>query len=98
MENILMIFCRMQKRYGLKTIAAKLGISVEMYIDIEKGNVLITQQQARELGKLYNADSSYFYNEALQLDLLHTRSALLNVLKMENDLLKLEVGDHAVPA
>ena len=98
MENILMIFCRVQKRYTTKTVAARLGISVEMYSDIEKGNVLITQEQARELGKLYKADYSYFYNEALQLDLLHTRSALLNVLKMENDLLKLEVGDHAVTA
>ena len=96
MENILMVFCRMQKRYTTKTVAAKLGISVEIYSDIEKGNVLITQEQARELGKLYKADYSYFYNEALQLDLLQTRSALLNVLKMENDLLKLEVGDHAV--
>jgi len=98
MENILMVFCREQKQYSPETVAAKMGVPVETYIDIEKGNILITQEQARTLGKLYKADYSYFYNEALQLDLLHTRSALLNVLKMENDLLKLEVGDHAVPA
>ncbi len=95
MENILMVFCRRQKQYSSEMVAAKLGVPTEIYDEIEKGKVLINEKQARALGRLYHADFSYFYDAALQLDLLQTRTALLRALKVENDLLKWEVGEPA---
>jgi transcriptional regulator with XRE-family HTH domain len=87
MENILMRFCRQTNRYNLKSIAAKLHISVDTYRGIERGDILLTEKQARELGKLYNVQYSYFFREALQLDLLLTRKAIIRILKWEVDLL-----------
>ncbi len=46
MENILMRFCREKRRYTIKTIAYKLRISIEAYAEIEKGETLLTYEQA----------------------------------------------------
>jgi len=88
MENILMRFCRQTKGFDPKTIASKLGISLTAYRSLERGDILLTEKQARQLGDLYHVHYSYFYKEAQQLDLLLTRNAIINVLKWEVDLLK----------
>jgi len=81
MENILMRFCRETNRYTVKTVATKLGVSVDDYIGIETGEILLTEEQAKILGKLYNARTSYFNDEAIQLDLLRTKIEIIKALK-----------------
>jgi len=81
MENILMRFCRETNRYTVKTVATKLGISVDDYIGVETGEILLTEEQAKILGKLYNARTSYFNDEAIQLDLLRTKIEIIKALK-----------------
>jgi DNA-binding XRE family transcriptional regulator len=81
MENILMRFCRETNRYTVKTVATKLGISVDDYIGIETGEILLTEEQAKILGILYNARTSYFNDEAIQLDLLKTKIEIIKTLK-----------------
>jgi len=81
MENILMRFCRETNRYTVKTVAMKLGISLDDYIGIETGEILLTEEQAKILGKLYNARTSYFNDEAIQLDLLRTKIEIIKALK-----------------
>ena len=81
MENILMRFCRETNRYTVKTVATKLGISVDDYIGIETGEILLTEEQAKILGKLYDARTSYFNDEAIQLDLLRTKIEIIKALK-----------------
>jgi transcriptional regulator with XRE-family HTH domain len=99
MENILMRFCREKRRYNIKTIAYKLGVSIEIYAEIEKGGILLTYEQAEQLAKIYNTDSYYFYNEAQQLDLLLTRIVIIKDLKFKIDLLqeKLKTMSFPVP-
>jgi transcriptional regulator with XRE-family HTH domain len=87
MENVLMRFCRESNRFTIKIVAGKLGIAAEMYKEMEKGEVLLTRKQAEQLGELYNTDPSYFYKEAIQLDLLQTRMMIIKILKKENNLL-----------
>ena len=81
MENILMRFCRETNRYTVKTVAMKLGICIDDYIGIETGEILLTEEQVKILGKLYNAHSSYFNDEAIQLDLLITKIEIIKTLK-----------------
>jgi len=81
MENILMRFCRETNRYTIKTVATKLGLSIDHYIGIETGEILLSDAQAKKLGKLYNAHSSYFNDEAIQLDLLRTKIEIIKALK-----------------
>ena len=81
MENILMRFCRETNRYTVKTVATKLGINVDDYIGIETGEILLTEEQAKILGKLYKAHTSYFNDEAIQLDLLRTKIEIIKALK-----------------
>ena len=51
MENILMRFCRETNRYTVKTVAMKLGICIDDYIGIETGEILLTEEQAKILGR-----------------------------------------------
>lgn len=81
MENILMRFCRETNRCTVKTVATKMSISVDDYIGIETGEILLTEDQAKILGKLYNAHFSYFNDEAIQLDLLKTKIEIIKALK-----------------
>jgi len=46
-----MLFCRKTHNHDLKAIAAHLGISISQYKKIETGKILITETQARQLGK-----------------------------------------------
>ncbi len=52
MENILMRFCRETNRYTVKAVATKLGVSVDDYIGIETGEILLTEEQAKILGEI----------------------------------------------
>jgi hypothetical protein len=81
MENILMRFCRETNRYTVKTVATKLDVSIDDYIGIETGEILLTEEQAKILGKLYNTRPSYFNDEAIQLDLLRTKIEIIKDLK-----------------
>lgn len=87
MENILMRFCRLNNRYTSKKVAAQMGIPADTYRGLERGDILLNEMQARQLGALYNVHYSYFYKEAQQLDLLLTRKAIIKILKCENNLL-----------
>ena len=81
-----MLYCRQSNRFTPKKVAAKLGVTVEIYRDIEKGEILLTEKQARQLGALYQVHYSYFYKEAEQLDLLLTRKAIIEILKRKINL------------
>ena len=85
MENVLMRFCRQTNRHNSMTIAKKLNVSLDTYRGMERGEILLTENQARELGKFYKVHYSYFHKEALQLDLLLTREAIIKILKWENN-------------
>jgi len=87
MENILMRFCRQTNQYTPKKVADQLEITVDTYRDIEKGDILLNEKQARQLGALYNVHYSYFYKEAQQLDLLLARKEIIKILKWEINLL-----------
>ncbi len=88
MQNILLFFCRRTKHYSQKDVANRLGISIDQYRELESGDVLLTYEQARKLGKLYNAETKYFSQAAQHLDLLLTSQANNKLLKANNDQLK----------
>jgi transcriptional regulator with XRE-family HTH domain len=98
MENVLMRFCRETRRYTVKNVAEKLGVPPEAYREMEKGDLLLTRKQAELLGQLYNADASYFYREAVQLDLLQTRMAIIKIVKRENILMGAKLKKNEVAA
>jgi len=83
----LMRFCRQTNQYTAKKVAGQLGITVGTYRDIEKGDILLNEKQARQLAALYNVHYSYFYKEAQQLDLLLARKEIIKILKWEINLL-----------
>lgn len=70
MENILLRFFREMYQHCPESVAGYLHISAGEYKSIETGEILLTVKQARQLGKLYNIKGDYFYDAALQLDLL----------------------------
>lgn len=82
MENILMRFCRESHGYSADTIAARLGISAQQYLDFETGKALLTPKLAKQLGRLYNHRPEYFYAAALQLE----------ELRVCNEMVKLRSG------
>lgn len=87
LENILMRFCRQSRRFSVKIVAAHMGVSIDVYRKMEKGDLLITYKQAVQLGDLYEVSASWFFKEAIQLDLLLSRMAIIRILKNKNDLL-----------
>ena len=52
MENVLMRFLRRSYNYSPGVLARKLGISTYAYYAMEKGIVLMTWDQAKQLGKI----------------------------------------------
>jgi|SRR5579859_5721400 len=85
MQNVLLLFCRRTRHFSQKELAARLGITTEAYRELESGKTLLTESQARRLGKLYNAPYKYFYEAAQQLDFLLTTQVNLKILKSDND-------------
>jgi len=84
MKNILMIYCRQAFNHSLKKIATHLGLSIRKYKELETGKILLTKEQARQLGKLFKVNGDYFYDAALQLELLLTQREMIISLKERN--------------
>lgn len=78
MENTLLRFCRDMYKYTPTAVARKLRIDTNTYLRIEQGEVMLTNEQAKLLGKLYKADGDYFYAAGLQLDMLLTMKKVVN--------------------
>ena len=81
MENILLRFFREIYQHTPESVAGYLDISPGEYKDIETGEILLTVKQARQLGKLYNIKGDYFYDAALQLDLLLAKIEISKIQK-----------------
>jgi len=84
MKNILLSFCRETRSHNVRAIAKNLGISINQYKEIETGKILITETQARQLGKLFKVNGDYLYNSALQLELLLTGKEIIKSLRERN--------------
>ncbi|MDR3713695.1 MAG: helix-turn-helix transcriptional regulator [Puia sp.] len=97
LENVLMRFCRESKKHTSKELASYLGVSADVYKKMEKGDLLISYKQAGLLGIFYEVNPAWFYKEAVQLDLLLTRMAIIKILKHKNDLLMEKLKDRGVP-
>jgi transcriptional regulator with XRE-family HTH domain len=83
MENIMMRYCREKHRYSYSRIAKHLGISDIEYKELEIGKQLITPEQADQLGELFNVKGDYFYQAAMQLEGLLSKSDFIRVLQEE---------------
>ena len=91
MENILLSFCRDAQGHTAESIAAHLGISADEYHEIETGKILLTIKQSRQLEKLFNVKAEYFYEAALQLDLLWAKTEIIKIQKEKIEELKKEI-------
>jgi plasmid maintenance system antidote protein VapI len=83
MENIMMRYCRDTQKQTAGKVATVLGISLHKYKQLEAGKTMMTAKQARQLEKLFNVKAHYFYQAALQLDLLRTTSELVIMQKQK---------------
>jgi len=81
MENILTRYCRETQGYTPDAVASHLGMTIGEYLEIETGKVLISEKQARQLGKLFNVKPDYFHEAAEQLDLLLARNEMVKIQK-----------------
>jgi plasmid maintenance system antidote protein VapI len=88
-----MRFCRETRKHAPNTVAAHLGINVSEYQEIETGKILLTRKQANQLGKLFNVKADYFYQAALQLDLLLTKNEIIKMQKIRIEELKQQLHD-----
>lgn len=77
----MLLFCRETFQCSPDTIATYLGISISEYQEIETGQMLLTEQQADQLGKLFNVKGYYIYEAALQLDLLLVKDEMVKIQK-----------------
>jgi len=97
MENTLLRFCRETQKYAPKAIAAHLGISINKYQEIEAGKMLLSKKQTHQLGKLFKVKGNYFYEAALQLDLLLTKSEIIKIQKEKIEELERQVHELQNP-
>ena len=88
-----MRFFRETNGHTCKVVASHLDVSVSEYEEIETGKILLTKKQARQLGKLFHVKRDYFYEAALQLDLLLTKNEIINIQKGKIDELKQHFED-----
>jgi len=65
-------------------MAIHLGLSIRKYKELETGKILLTKEQAHQLGKLFKVSGDYFYDAAMQLELLITGSELIKSFKEKN--------------
>lgn len=93
MENVLMLFCRETLGYTSDAVAANLGISLSEYQEIETGELLLSEKQARQLGKLFNVKKDYIYEAALQLDSLLAKTEFIKIQKTKIEELKRQIQD-----
>lgn len=85
MENVLMRLCRHTHGMTRKQAARKLGMSLNDYRELETAEATLTPKQARQLSKLYGIGASYFEEAARQLETLHTRAQVIQILKSDNE-------------
>ena len=88
-----MLYCRRSMRLTAQEAASLLGMSLTLYEDLECGNVLMDQEQAKKLGQLYQSQARYFFEAAQQLDLLLASKAVIEVLKADHDRLQARVSE-----
>jgi plasmid maintenance system antidote protein VapI len=93
MENILMRFFRETQKHTPDTVAAHLGITVHEYQEIETGQKLLSEKQAKQLGKLFGVKGQYICEAALQLDLLITRNEMVKIYKAKVEELKEKIQE-----
>jgi plasmid maintenance system antidote protein VapI len=79
-----MEFCQIQYKVSKETVAKSLKITLSDYDEMIAGKLLLTPAQAKALGKLYNADSTFFYTAAEQLDHYLTSLAIMDALKAKH--------------
>jgi plasmid maintenance system antidote protein VapI len=72
----------------MQATAAKLDITADEYEEIETGKMLITYEQAMQLGKLFKIKGKYFYEAALQLDVLLGKIEIIKIQKEKIEELK----------
>jgi hypothetical protein len=87
MYNVLMEFCRSQHKLSKGAVAKSLKISLDDYNEIITGKALLSPAQARALGKLYNAPSSFFYTASVQLDHYLSTIVVMDALKSKHSAL-----------
>jgi transcriptional regulator with XRE-family HTH domain len=83
MENTIMRFCRETHKFSYAHVAKHLGITAREYRKLEKGEKLITPEQTDLLGALYKVNGDYFFQAALQLQDLLSKSEIIKVLRVE---------------
>jgi len=83
-----MIFLRETNNYSSKILARKLRITADLYRAIEEGKVLITHEQAKQLGAVYNVNPLYFHAASRQLDISLTNKTIIRILKFKIDSLQ----------
>jgi DNA-binding XRE family transcriptional regulator len=88
-----MKYCRISCRIPPSKVAEKLGIDTCTYKAIERGEILITPKQAKELGKFYNLKPNYIFQEAIQTDLLMTKCAIIRILQSKVQELQEKLGE-----
>lgn len=81
MENIFMRFCRETNGLSPDIIATRLDITVDEYLGIETGQVLLSEPQADQLALLFNVKSQALYESSQQLDLLLSAQAIIQAQK-----------------
>ena len=93
-----MRFCRETQKYTLQAVATHLGINLIEYQEIETGKMLLSKKQSRQLGKLFNVKGDYFYEAALQLDLLLAKNEMVTIQKEKIEDLKQQLHELQNPS
>lgn len=58
---------RVSHKYAPEHLAAELNIPLDDYLKMEKGEMLLTTEQAARLGKFYNVDPALFFLKGLSI-------------------------------
>lgn len=81
MQNSLLVVLREMRRYTPAMVAQKLEIDKTVYSQIESGELLLKDAQAKAIGQLYKVKPALIYESALQLDTLLMQKVLILTLK-----------------
>jgi len=81
MQNTLLVVLREMKRLTPAIVAQKLNIDLDIYNQIERGDLLMDYQLAKEIGRLYKIKFENIYESARQLDSLLAQNILVKTLE-----------------
>ncbi len=70
MRNIMMSYCRQTQNLPVDSIAEQLAITVDEYYQIERGERLLSIQQAKKMETLFRVPAKFFLQAAEQLKLI----------------------------